>query len=363
MLGPLARELRELREKVDKLAARELPPPPSPLQDNAASEAPVGGNGKAAEPPRAIAKEEREELKRYLLNAIKAKEKTEIVPVAFPAHPAAEVQAPAVGTEKEGVEQVMSAMATELKEAGIDGDAIEILLAQVRPMAETTDDRKELRHSLIDAFAHLIKTSGPVRMKKNGPRIIALVGPTGVGKTTTTAKLAAMYAMHKGAKVSLVTTDNFRVGAFEQLKTYSKIMGVPLEIAGSSLELIKATELHADKDLIIIDTAGRSPKDHGRLDELKTLLDAGLEVETHLCLSATTKDKELSDAIAKFSVIPISSLLFTKLDEAESLGTVINTHHRSKLPLSYFTNGQMVPEDIVVATPRKLANLIMREAV
>jgi flagellar biosynthesis protein FlhF len=198
-------------------------------------------------------------------------------------------------------------------------------------------------------------------MKKNGPKIIALVGPTGVGKTTTTAKLAAMYAMHKGAKVALVTTDNFRVGAFEQLKTYSKIMGVPLEIAVTSQELANATETHSDKDLIIIDTAGRSPKDHGRLDELKALLDSGLDIEMHLCLSATTRDKELSDAIANFSILPISSLLFTKLDEAENLGSIVNTHHRSKLPLSYFTNGQMVPEDIVVATPRKLANLVMRE--
>lgn len=360
MLGPLARELRELRDKVEKLSIRDARPPQAATFTTESPDAKTAGENGTGGVVRAIPKEDMEELKQYLLNAIKVKEKPEAVTASSPVHrPEAEVKV--LESELQGVEKVLAGLAGELKEAGIESDAIAPLLECVRPMAETTDDQKELRLSLIDAFSSVVKTAGPLRMKKNGPRIIALVGPTGVGKTTTTAKLAAMYAMHKGAKVALVTTDNFRVGAFEQLKTYSKIMGVPLEIAVSSQELAKATETHGDKDLIIIDTAGRSPKDHGRLDELKTLLDSGLDIEMHLCLSATTRDKELSDAIANFSVLPISSLLFTKLDEAENLGSIVNTHHRCKLPLSYFTNGQMVPEDIVVATPRKLANLVMRE--
>jgi len=363
MLGPLARELRELRDKVEKLSTRDVPPPqPVAFKPEVADGKIAGDNGDAGV-ARTIPKEDMEELKQYLLNAIKVKEKPEAVPVAFPLHRPESEDVKILESELQGVEKVLANLAVELHNAGIESDAVAPLLECVRPMAETTDDQKELRLSLIDAFSSVVKTAGPLRMKKKGPRIIALVGPTGVGKTTTTAKLAAMYAMHKGAKVALVTTDNFRVGAFEQLKTYSKIMGVPLEVAVSSQELAKATETHADKDLIIIDTAGRSPKDHGRLDELKALLDSGLDIEMHLCLSATTRDKELSDAIANFSVLPISSLLFTKLDEAENLGSIVNTHHRSKLPLSYFTNGQMVPEDIVVATPRKLANLVMRENV
>ncbi|GAM09679.1 flagellar biosynthesis protein FlhF [Geobacter sp. OR-1] len=363
MLGPLARELRELREKVEKLATREVPPPQPAAFKAEPPESKAGANNGNGGIARAIPKEDMEELKQYLLNAIKVKEKPEAVPVAFPAHRAEPEDVKILESELQGVEKVLANLATELHDAGIEKDAVGPLLECVRPMAETTADQRELRLSLIDAFSSVVKTAGPLRMKKNGPRIIALVGPTGVGKTTTTAKLAAMYAMHKGAKVALVTTDNFRVGAFEQLKTYSKIMGVPLEIAVTSQDLAKATETHADKDLIIIDTAGRSPKDHGRLDELKALLDSGLDIEMHLCLSATTRDKELADAITNFSVLPISSLLFTKLDEAENLGSIVNTHHRSKLPLSYFTNGQMVPEDIVVATPRKLANLVMKENV
>jgi flagellar biosynthesis protein FlhF len=359
MLGPLARELRDLREKVEKLSTRENPPPvPFKAEVPAPKSGGDNGTGNIA---RTIPKEDMEELKQYLLNAIKVKEKPDVVPAAFPQHKAEPEDVKILDSELQGVERVLARLSGELREAGIEKDAVGPLLEHVRPMAEITDDQKELKLSLIDAFSSVIKTAGPLRMKKNGPRIIALVGPTGVGKTTTTAKLAAMYAMHKGAKVALVTTDNFRVGAFEQLKTYSKIMGVPLEIAVTSQDLAKATETHADKDLIIIDTAGRSPKDHGRLDELKALLDSGLDIEMHLCLSATTRDKELADAITNFSVLPISSLLFTKLDEAENLGSIVNTHHRCKLPLSYFTNGQMVPEDIVVATPRKLANLVMKE--
>ncbi|MBI5655722.1 MAG: flagellar biosynthesis protein FlhF [Geobacter sp.] len=361
MLGPIARELRDLRDKVEKLSVRETPAPaPAPFQQGVAA---MDGISRTAEfgGQRAIGKEELEDLKKYLLSAIKVKDKSEAVPVVFPTQKTGNEEVKVFAEDVEGAEAILSGLAGELGAAGIEDEAVRSLLEHVRPMAETTDDREELRYSLIEAFASVIKCAGPLRMKKNGPRIIALVGPTGVGKTTTTAKLAAMYAMNKGASVALITTDNFRVGAFEQLKTYSKIMGLPLESAGTPKELAKAVEAHGDKDLIIIDTAGRSPKDQDRLEELKSLLDSGLGIETHLCVSATTKDKELSDIISRFSVLPISKLLFTKLDESESLGCIVNVHLSSKLQLSYFTNGQMVPEDIVVATPRKLANLVMRE--
>jgi flagellar biosynthesis protein FlhF len=361
MLGPLARELRDLRDKVEKLSSREpVLPVQQPLTQGAQNLAGMPADLEAS--PRTIGKDEMEELKKYLLNAIKQKDKSDVVPVVFPTQRTeAGEEVKVLAAEEQGAEKTIEGLGAELRGIGIAEEAVTTLLDYVRPMVETTDDREELRFALIEGFATVVKCSGPLRMKKNGPKIIALVGPTGVGKTTTTAKLAAMYAMNRGASVALVTTDNFRVGAFEQLKTYSKIMGLPLESAATPEELVKAIEVHSDKDLILIDTAGRSPKDQDRLDELKILFDSGINIETHLCVSATTKDKELSDIVARFSVLPITRLLFTKLDESESLGCIINTHIQSKLPLSYFTNGQMVPEDIVVATPRKLANLVMRE--
>ncbi|SNB47043.1 flagellar biosynthesis protein FlhF [Geobacter sp. DSM 9736] len=359
MLGPIARELKALREKVDNLMNK---PPEQPDFQAQAARAPAEP---AAEKPvsmKNLPKEDMEELKKFLLNAVVAREKTAPAPYVFPRGDEAKEKI-AVSAEQREDDSLISLteLSEELRSCGIEEEGVEILLEYIKPAAEQGEEKDELRYSLLEAFANLVKCTGPIKTKKGKPRVIALVGPTGVGKTTTTAKLAAMYAINKGANVALITTDNFRVGAFEQLKTYSKIMGVPLEIASSPKEMTKAIESHSDKDLIFIDTAGRSPKDQEKLDELKAFLESSPAIETHLCLAATTKDKDLYEIVKRFGILPISRLLFTKLDESESLGGIINAHMRSKLPLSYLTNGQMVPEDIVVATPRKLANLVMRE--
>lgn len=361
MLAPLARELRDLRDRVEKMTTREAP---SPEASVVAAE-PVAErltDSVAKEPaPRMMSKEEMEELKKYLLTAMQAREKRTPQPVVFPVeNNAAAPAATPASAPPEGA-GALERIAAELAESGIGPAEVAQLLEQIRPAAEQGEESEELRYALFEAFASLVKCSGPLRLKKNSPRVIALVGPTGVGKTTTSAKLAAMYAMHKGASVALVTTDNFRVGAVEQLKTYAKIMGIPLSVAATPKEMGKTLESHADKDLIIIDTAGRSPKDQERLEELRAFLEPVPGVEVHLCLSATTRDRELDEAVARYGILPISRLLFTKLDETASLGCVVNTHLRTRFPLSYFTNGQMVPEDILVASPRKLANLVLRE--
>jgi flagellar biosynthesis protein FlhF len=198
-------------------------------------------------------------------------------------------------------------------------------------------------------------------LKKNSPRIIALVGPTGVGKTTTTAKLAAMYALNRGNKVALITMDIFRVGAVEQLKTYSRIMGVPLEVASTPKELEKAVEKHAECDLILIDTAGRSHKDKDKLDEMKNNLENKIPMEVYLCLSATTKDRELEEILSRFRIFQVSKVVFTKIDESESFGNMVNLLMKGNLQVAYFSTGQRVPEDIEIATPAKLADMIYGE--
>ncbi|KAF0219398.1 MAG: flagellar biosynthesis protein [Geobacteraceae bacterium] len=364
MLGPMARELKALRERVENLAGKETATPgQQDFQTQNFREERTGFNTENGLSARSFAREDMEEIKKFLLNAVMSREKKNPVPFVFPQEQSNTDESKELHEEIEGSATALAEIAEELRSTGIEEEAVGALLEFLKPAAEQGEEKDELRYSLVEAFAGLIKCSGPLRMKKNGPRIMALVGPTGVGKTTTTAKLAAMYAMTKGASVALVTTDNFRVGAFEQLKTYSKIMGVPLEIASTPKELAKAIENHSDKDMILIDTAGRSPKDQEKLEELKAFLESGLPIETHLCLSATTKDKELNEIVARFGILPISRLLFTKLDETESLGCIVNVHLRSKFQLSYFTNGQMVPEDIVVATPRKLANLVLRETI
>jgi flagellar biosynthesis protein FlhF len=137
-------------------------------------------------------------------------------------------------------------------------------------------------------------------------------------------------------------------------------MDLPLDVVSTGEEMQAALAKHADKDLVIIDTAGRSPKDQEKLAELNKIFTADASIEVHLCLSSTTKDQELMDIVKRFSMLPISRLLFTKLDETESLGCIVNTHIATGMPLSYFTNGQMVPEDISMASARKLANLVLK---
>lgn len=352
MLLPLARELKELREKVEQLSRSQGNVPPPSEGGEARS-----GDGDSSEPGAArghsLSPQDLEEIKRYLVQSMNLR------PFAPPRVDSSEPKEGAAGDLVESTRTVQSEIEEDLRQNGLGPEAIRKIVDYITPAIEQGEDREGLRYSIVEAFAQTVACSGPLKLKKNSQKVVALVGPTGVGKTTTTAKLAAMYAMNKGATVALVTTDNFRVGAVEQLKTYARIMDLPLEVVATPEEMRSVLDRHADKDLIIIDTAGRSPKDEERLAELAALVGVEPSMELHLCLSATTKDRELEDIVKRFSLLPVSRLLFTKLDESESLGCIVNTHLKTGLPLSYFTNGQMVPEDISMASARKLANLLI----
>jgi flagellar biosynthesis protein FlhF len=410
MLGPLAREVRELKQRIEALSRKDAQQAPSQAAQPAPATEPEQG-------PRTFAKEELEEIKKLLYSAVSNKEKQDPKLVSFPQADGGSRQAPqvtqatqaggqqdaqlllrqqlmslqlpqeqqprkqtqkaqqtqqtqqtqqapraAVHSLPEHEEEMLDLLARELLAEELGQEGVDLLMEQIRPAAEDGAELEELRGLLAEALAGLVKCAGSLRMKKSGPRIIAIVGPTGVGKTTTIAKLAAMPALSRNASVAMVTMDNFRVGAVEQLKTYAKIMDLPLEVAATAQELAKVLAQHSDKDLILIDTAGRSPKDAERLDELKGFLECQPGIETYLCMSATTRARELDEIIATFGVLPITRFLFTKLDESESYGCIVNMHLKHKLPLSYFTTGQKVPEDIEVATARKLAALVVRES-
>jgi flagellar biosynthesis protein FlhF len=191
-------------------------------------------------------------------------------------------------------------------------------------------------------------------------KIVALIGATGVGKTTTIAKIAANFVLDKACSVALITADTYRISAVEQLKTYSDIIGVPLEIVYSPDELRLAIDKHRDKQLILIDTAGRSQHNEFQLEELKCLLAVVPDIEKHLVLSATTKYKDAVDILRKFSLCEPDKVLFTKVDETSTVGAIINLVHQYPITLSYITNGQSVPDDIVVADSKELAKLLLR---
>lgn len=194
-------------------------------------------------------------------------------------------------------------------------------------------------------------------------RVVAFVGPTGVGKTTTLAKLAAQYTLFHGKSTAFVTTDTYRIGAVEQLQIYADIIGIPLEVANAPGQLREAVARHANKDFVFVDTAGRPSRRVDKIAEVKSYLNAiGQPVQIILCLSCCTKQNDLVRIQRDFALLNHSALIFTKLDETETTGSILNMIRRTGLPVTHVTNGQGMPEDIEVLYPKKLAQLMTRGA-
>ncbi len=203
------------------------------------------------------------------------------------------------------------------------------------------------------------KVSG-VTLNGSAPHIVALLGPTGVGKTTTIAKLAAYFSLQKGMRVSLITADTYRISAVEQLKTYAEIMGLQLEIVYAPQELAKALAKCKGSQLVLLDTAGRSPKNKEQLEELQLLLSQVPQAEKHLVLSLTTCNRDALEIAKRFSVCAPDKVLFTKLDEASRCGVILNVLQQFPMKLSYVTNGQNVPDDLQIVSPAWLAKELLR---
>lgn len=220
-----------------------------------------------------------------------------------------------------------------------------------------------VKESLEYQIVKMFKRSKPVTFKKHGlnQQSIALVGPTGVGKTTTIAKLAATFSIVDKKKVALITADTYRVAAVEQLKTYGEIIGIPVDVVYTPQELREAISKHTDKDLILIDTAGRSHRNTEQMTELKTYIDAAEPSDIFLVLSATTRYQDMLDIVNSYSDIDISRIVFTKLDETSCFGAILSLICKTQKSLSYVTTGQNVPDDIEIADPAKIAKNIMRE--
>ncbi|MBA2881317.1 flagellar biosynthesis protein FlhF [Desulfosalsimonas propionicica] len=215
------------------------------------------------------------------------------------------------------------------------------------------------RDLLIRGIRDHIRIENPLSAGLHGQRRLVFMGPTGVGKTTTIAKVAACAMLHYGKKIVLATIDNYRIAAAEQLKIYGQIMDVSVELARSPDQLADIFQRHADKDLILVDTAGRSPRDDMRRNELAAYLDPALKTENHLVLSATTGQQDLEMAIDRFSSLDPAGLVLTKLDECEMMGQILNAAVCAGRPLSFFTNGQQVPEDLLFPEPDNMAEMIL----
>lgn len=237
-------------------------------------------------------------------------------------------------------------------------DVIQSIHKSLRP--DHLAQKTFVREKIAEQLEKLLPTSGPiVRTKSFGPHVVALIGPTGVGKTTTIAKLAAKLKIDEKRKVGLITIDTYRIAAIDQLKKYADIIGSPLKVVGSPEDLKEAVASMSDCDYVLIDTAGRSPRDTLKLNELKTFLEAAAPEDVHLVLSTTASRESAELAVECFNNVRVDKIIFTKLDEASHVGTVLNFVASAKKPLSYVTTGQDVPADIEVARGRRIAQLIL----
>jgi flagellar biosynthesis protein FlhF len=220
---------------------------------------------------------------------------------------------------------------------------------------------ESIRAALCTAVEQCIPVAPPIRPVPGTRRIVALVGPTGVGKTTTVAKLAANLKLTQGARVGLITVDTYRIAAVEQLKTYAEIIDLPLAVVNDPSEMPRSLDELGSVDLVFIDTAGRSPRDEVKIRELSEFLQQARPDEVHLVLSAVAGVRGLRSALERFSTVQVDRLILTKLDEAESLGGLLSVLGFSSRPVSYLTTGQGVPDDIEPADRRRLARLILNQ--
>ncbi len=256
---------------------------------------------------------------------------------------------------------VLSQVLAELLATGLDESYARELITRVRRLhgEAMVADSATMRQLLAAAIEKEIRVAGPISTTPGQRRLVALVGPTGVGKTTTLAKLAAHYRVFENRRIGLITCDTYRVAAVEQLRTYADIIDVPLEIASTPREVKQAVARMSDVDLVLMDTAGRSPHDAARIQQLNLLLSEAAPDEVHLVLSSAANADGLCETIERFAPARTTALLLTKLDEVASLGSVFNVIRRRHIPLSYLTYGQDVPADIVVADPAPLARAVV----
>lgn len=238
--------------------------------------------------------------------------------------------------------RVVNSVATRLPKDGISDDAW-------------------ARDVCLHTLQEVIQQVQPIQVKaERKGMIVFLVGPTGVGKTTTIAKLAANLTFLDSKSVALITLDTYRVSAAEQLRTFAEIIGIPISVVFTPTDLMLAIEQYREKDLIFVDTAGRSPYNSEQMEELREFVNIARPDETILVMSVTTDNNDLIKIYQRFQSIGVDKLIFTKLDETYNYGSILNALYEIKKPIAYFTTGQNVPDDIEVPDALRLAQRLLR---
>jgi flagellar biosynthesis protein FlhF len=248
---------------------------------------------------------------------------------------------------------MLKGLYNKVLEAGLDSETAKHLFGMAKKKLESDDLTEDALKAYIQKIVRewIVKFANPAPVV-DSEKMIAIVGPTGVGKTTTLVKIAArLYRQKK--KVALATLDTYRIGAVEQLQMYANILGVHARVITSPDMLVSFWKSRQEGEYLLVDTAGRSPYHEAEVNQLAWLTQ--VPVETHLALSAGTKETDLNETIDRFSVVPIDRLLFTKLDETRRRGHLFSVIRKGGIKPSYFTTGQRVPEDMEEATPDRIA--------
>ncbi len=247
-----------------------------------------------------------------------------------------------------------------LRKNDMDDEECNSLLDEVKRNVSSEDmkDKYKIEKTLRELIKSRIVVSGPIDRGKR-KRVLMFVGPTGVGKTTTMAKLGAILSLRQGLKVSFITIDNYRIAATEQLKKYAEIMRIPIHVVTDPADFKEIVE-NEKADIIMVDTSGRSHRNDLKIAEIKNFVDnCTCEIMKILCVSANTKRSDLVDVFKAYDILHIDSVIITKVDETSYIGNVISVADKYNKPISYITNGQEVPNDIAIAEPDMMVNMIL----
>jgi len=228
---------------------------------------------------------------------------------------------------------------------------------------EQLEDKETVEKTLLAEIAKYFHAAPIAEEKGKRAHIVAVVGPTGVGKTTTIAKLAAIHKLLHHQNVGLITADTYRIGAIEQLRTFAGIADIPMQVVYKSTEMPEVLKTFRKKDIVFIDTVGRSQHAKKELAELRRFLDAASPDEIHLVLNASSGRNTLLDVVERFKPFKPNRLLVSKIDEALALGGLVSVMKKYELPISYLTTGQVVPDDIMTVEPLRLAGMINNGAI
>lgn len=246
----------------------------------------------------------------------------------------------------------------------LNNEVIEENAKEIISEIDNPDKKMQLDDLLAGVYQKIVLKLGQMKtieLDEDKPKVVFFIGPTGVGKTTTIAKLASKYKLEQKCKLAIVAADTYRIAAVEQIRTYANILSVPVDVIYNAEELGTVIDKYKEYDLIFVDTAGRSHKNEEQKEDLKQLLDAAKDYnqEIYLVVSTTTKYKDLVRITQNYSDISNYRLLFTKIDETAALGNILNIRMLTNQPLSYTTFGQNVPDDIEVTDAQFIAKHLL----